>query len=86
MQVRVFDTQAKGEDGTTIAWGGLTADVNDIIVYNGSNWAVAFDASTNSTDQFVLNTFTSKQLYWDGDNWTLALDGTYHSAPKERNR
>lgn len=66
------------ESGATVAWGGLTADADDVIMYNGTTWSVVFDASAAATEQFVVNSFTSKQLYYTvGETWTLAVDGEY---------
>jgi len=66
------------ESGTTQAWGNLTADVDDVIIYTGTEWVVFFDASIATDPQFVTNNFTGKQLYWNKtDGWILAIDGKY---------
>lgn len=75
-------TDIGGEDknavsGDTAAWGDLLADVNDIIEYNGTTWAVVFDASASPTEEFLINSFTNKQLHWTSSEWTLAVDGEY---------
>jgi hypothetical protein len=63
--------------GITVAWGHLVAQENDIIEFNGSEWIRAFDSSATTTIEFVLNTFSNKQLVWQHNQWTLAIDGEY---------
>ncbi len=71
--------QSAGEkSGLTEAWMGLVAKEHDIIEYNGATWAVAFNSTASSDVQFVVNSFTSKQLTFDGKEWTLAVDGEYN--------
>lgn len=62
------------------AWGSLVASANDIIEYDGSNWTVSFDASANSTKQYVSNLTTSIQYKWDGTNWTKSYQGLYEGG------
>jgi len=64
----------------TVAWGSLTASVNDIISFDGSVWSVAFDASGTTTVQLVLNTLTNKQLEWNGTEWVFAVDREYEGG------
>jgi len=59
------------------AWGDIVASANDIIEYDGSNWAVSFDASANNTKQYVSNLTTSIQYKWDGTSWTKSYQGLY---------
>lgn len=58
-------------------WGNITADMNDIIEYNGTDWIVAFDASTVTDQHVLVNLFSSKQLRWTGESWVVSVDGTY---------
>ena len=62
------------------AWGSLVASANDIIEYDGSKWTVSFDASANSTKQYVSNLTTSIQYKWDGTNWTKSYQGLYEGG------
>ena len=59
------------------AWGDIVASANDIIEYDGSKWAVSFDASANNTKQYVSNLTTSIQYKWDGTSWTKSYQGLY---------
>ena len=57
---------------------GITADINDIIQYDGSKWSVVFDASTISINKYVTNTYTNKQYKWNGETWSSTHEGTYN--------
>ena len=57
---------------------GISADVNDIVEYNGSAWTKVFDASAISTKQYVTNTYTGKQYQWENETWTSTYEGTYN--------
>jgi hypothetical protein len=64
--------------GPSTAWGDVVADVNDIIEYDGSDWAVSFDASTSTTNvQFVTNITTTIQYRWTGSEWVKSYQGLY---------
>lgn len=69
-----------GNTDASDAWGGIIASANDIIQYDGSNWAVSFDASTTETIQYVSNLTTSVQFKWDGTNWTKSYQGLYEGG------
>jgi len=63
------------------AWGGLSANKNDIIEYNGANWSVSFDASTNTeNEQYTTNLTTLDKLKWTGEQWINAYEGTYNAG------
>ncbi len=62
------------------AWGSLVASKNDIIEYDGTNWAVSTDASATSTTQYVTNLTTSVQFKWDGTTWTKSYQGLYEGG------
>jgi hypothetical protein len=66
-----------GQSGATVAWGPLTASKNDIIMFNGTVWQVVFDSKTATTEGFVTNLYTNKQLHWDKTQWELSIDGQY---------
>jgi len=58
----------------------VDASENDIIEYNGSAWTVVFDSSNISTEQFVTNSFTSKQFKWTGNAWISSYEGEYNPS------
>lgn len=61
-----------------VLWaGGLDADKNDIIEWNGVQWSVIFDASEIDDQQFVMNLSSQRLLVWDGEQWLDAIDGDY---------
>ena len=60
-------------------WGALSANANDIIEYNGSNWIVSFDSSAIS-DATVLNTSTGLLYEWRYAQWVSAYEGTYRNG------
>ena len=64
------------------AWKGtngdqLIANANDIIEYNGSNWDVIFDASSNSNTNYLTNVTTGLQYKWSGSQWIRSVEGVY---------
>ena len=59
-------------------WAGSTANKNDIIEYDGTNWNIVFDASTISTTEYVTNTTTLDSLKWTGAQWVNSYEGTYN--------
>jgi len=64
------------------AWGlNFTANANDIIEYDGTNWTVSFSAS-DSTDavQYVTNLNTGVQYKWDETAWIKSYEGEYPSG------
>lgn len=58
-------------------WGGLVAEAEDIIEYNGSSWVVSFDASATTTTEYVLNTASGHQLAFMDGQWILSYEGIY---------
>ena len=69
------------EGGSTIAWGDLVAEANDIIQYNSStnSWVVSFDASESTTVEYVTNLTTNIQYrYVDQEGqWMKSYEGWY---------
>lgn len=56
---------------TSAAWGSITADINDIITFNGTVWTVTWQANNYiGSPQYVLNSFTGKLLEWSGSQWS----------------
>jgi hypothetical protein len=62
----------KNEDNTD-----FIASENDIIEWDGLNWHIVFDASTQSNEAFVTNLNTQTQYKWTGENWILSYEGEY---------
>jgi hypothetical protein len=62
-------------------WSGISADKNDIIEYNGTNWTVTFDASNNEqSEHWTYNTYTNDKLKWTGSDWINGYEGTYNAG------
>jgi hypothetical protein len=66
---------------STVAWGNLVANANDIIQYDASagEWFVAFDASESTTVEYVTNLTTNIQYrYVDQEGqWMKSYEGWY---------
>lgn len=56
----------------------VTADENDIIQYDGTKWAVVFDASAETDVDYITNTYTTKQYKWFNDAWISSHEGVYN--------
>jgi hypothetical protein len=74
-----------GTDGeTTIAWGGLVANANDIIEFNATTmqWYVAFDSRAATEIEFVTNITTGVQYRYDITEriWIKSYEGYYHAG------
>jgi hypothetical protein len=69
------------EGNSTVAWGDLVAEANDIIQYNsGSNeWFVSFDASESTTVEYVTNLTTNIQYRYveQEGQWMKSYEGWY---------
>jgi len=69
------------QNSSTVAWGTLIANANDIIEYNASSneWFVSFDASESTTVEFVTNLNTNVQYrYMPSENiWVKSYEGFY---------
>ena len=65
--------------GTTIGWGSLTAEINDIVEFDGTDWNVVFDSATETVAEVVRNSFTDKQFRWNSEkqDWEPVVDGKY---------
>ena len=69
------------EGATTVSWGGLVANANDIIEFDADTgqWFVSFDSQASTTVQFVTNLTTNVQYrYVNADGmWTKSYEGWY---------
>ena len=70
---------ASNTDGPD-AWGSLVAGANDIVEYNGTDWQVAFDSSTDSGVHYMTNTNTQLQYKWTGTEWVKSYEGEYQAG------
>ena len=59
------------------AWGGLVANPEDIIEYNGSAWVVSFDAAASIAVEYVLNIASNQQLAFMDGQWILSYEGIF---------
>jgi len=67
-----------GDEGvSTVSWGNLVAEANDIIQYNGTNWVIAFDASESTSTEFVTNLTTNIQYRFGEGQWVKSYEGWY---------
>lgn len=59
------------------AWSNISANINDIIEFDGSKWFVAFDANETSKTHYVYNMRSRRQLKWQHGTWVLAHEKIY---------
>jgi len=63
--------------GTT-GWGlTFTANANDIIEFDGTNWIVIFNSTAVADVTYITNNYTGIQYKWDGTQWTKSFEGIY---------
>jgi hypothetical protein len=67
----------EGLDSGSNAWGNITANANDIIMYNGSSWEVDFDSKNNITVQYVTNLTSGVQYRFSNGVWMKSYEGWY---------
>jgi hypothetical protein len=67
------------DDATTVAWGNLVANANDIIQYNASagEWQISFDSQDSEDVEFVTNITTGVQYRFVDGSWMKSVDGWY---------
>ncbi len=76
------DINADDVDGPT-AWlngdgSDFFAKANDIIQWDGTNWNVIFNSSTETDLTYITNSYTGVQYKWDGEQWSKSIDGMYY--------
>jgi hypothetical protein len=55
----------------SVSWGTVTANANDIITFDGTNWQVTWSAQNyQGSMQYVQNLFQGKLLEWNGTHWS----------------
>ena len=71
-------------NNTTVAWGNLIANANDIIQYSSSTnlWTVSFDSSAATAVQYVTNLTTNVQYRYNVDDnvWIKSFEGWYEQG------
>ena len=78
---RYLLTDATGDDpALAVAWGGLVANRNDIVEYDGADWTVAFDASASTTIEYVTNITTNIQFKYTDGEWLRSYEGIYNGG------
>jgi hypothetical protein len=68
------------ENNTTVAWGDLIANANDIVEYDADSgtWYVSFDSQASTTVEYVTNLTTSIQYRYTPDGvWMKSFEGWY---------
>ena len=67
---------------STLAWGDLIANANDIIEYDsGTNsWFVSFDSQSSSDVQYVLNLNSNVQYRYTENEWIKSYEGFYEAG------
>ena len=78
---RYLLVESIGNDGdSTVSWGDLVANANDIIEYNVTEgaWVVSFDSHAATTVEYVTNLTTSIQYRYTPDRvWMKSYEGWY---------
>jgi len=72
------------EDGP-IAWqqsngDGFSANANDIIEWDGTQWNILFSSSAESAVTYITNSYTGVQYKWDSISWSKSYEGIYDKA------
>ena len=64
---------------TTVAWGDLIANANDIVEYDSvsGQWYVSFNSQDATTVEFVTNLTTNVQYRYSNDMWMKSYEGWY---------
>lgn len=58
-----------------------SANINDIITYNGTEWTITFDAAENSGNvEFVFDNSKDLQYQWNGNAWVQGWYGPYDAS------
>jgi hypothetical protein len=77
---RYLIVESIGSEGdSTVAWGSLVANANDIIEYSTdtNSWEVAFDSQTATTVEYVTNLTTNVQYRFTDSMWMKSYEGWY---------
>ena len=61
-------------------WNNISADVGDIIEYDGASWSVVFDASAETGVEYTTNNFSGKKIKFENGEWTILPDGIWEAG------
>lgn len=80
--VRYLIVENIGGSATTLAWGNLIANANDIVQYNdiSGDWEVVFDAINATTIEFITNLTTNIQYRFTEGQWIKSYEGWYDAG------
>jgi hypothetical protein len=53
------------------------AHTNDIILWDGEQWNVIFDATSTTDVTYITNIYTGVQYKWKDGSWTKSYEGVY---------
>ncbi len=71
-------------NNSTVAWGSLVANANDIIEYDvgQSKWIVSFDSDADTDVQYVTNLTTNVQYRYvpEENHWIKSYEGYYEAG------
>lgn len=54
---------------SSVAWGSIQANPNDIIEFDGTQWQRTFDSESTTTVQYVKNQFSQKWFRFEDGAW-----------------
>jgi hypothetical protein len=77
---RYLIVESIGSEGdSTVAWGALVANANDIVEYSTdtNSWEVAFDSQNATTVEYVTNLTTNVQYRFTDSIWMKSYEGWY---------
>jgi hypothetical protein len=77
---RYLIVESIGSEGdSTLAWGSVIANANDIIEYSTAtnSWEVAFDSQSATTVEYVTNLTTNVQYRYTDSMWMKSYEGWY---------
>lgn len=64
----------------TVAWGNFSANANDIIEYNGTEWVVATAFDTLAVGEIIKNLTTQKLYVSISTGWVSCYEGLYNQG------
>lgn len=76
----VEDVGSAADTAVTTAWAGATelvANANDIIEFDGTSWAVSFNASETTNVEYVSNLTTGIQFRFLDGQWLRSYEGIF---------
>ena len=59
-------------------WGNISANTNDIIEYNNSEWIVVFSSRSIKIFTYIKNLKSSSYWTWTGNEWINTIDACYN--------